>query len=173
MPDPETFEIAVILESEEWLQALPDCAEHTAEVARHALAGACPGIGGEMSILLGDDAALRALNRDWRGIDEPTNVLSFPALEVVAGDLPEPEFPDQPLRLGDIALAWETCHRESAEQGKSLAAHLDHLVIHGVLHLLGHDHVAESDAVVMESLEIRLLAELGIANPYLSHIEDV
>lgn len=102
--------------------------------------------------MLADDAALRALNARWRQQDKPTNVLSFPAGDSVL--------------LGDVVLAFETVRREASEQGKSLADHMSHLVVHGVLHLLGHDHERPRDADVMESLERQVLAGLGIADPY-------
>jgi probable rRNA maturation factor len=101
------------------------------------------------------------LNRRWRGTDAPTNVLAFPAADpTVATPL------GAPLLLGDVVLAFETTHREAAEQEKPLAAHLRHLVVHGVLHLLGYDHVDDADATTMEEREIAILAELGVPNPY-------
>lgn len=111
----------------------------------------------ELSIVLTDDAEQRALNRDWRGVDRPTNVLSFPQIE-----------PFSPVAgiLGDITLARQTLEREAAELGKSLEDHFTHLVIHGFLHILGYDHVEEADALVMEGLETQILASLGIADPY-------
>ena len=112
----------------------------------------------EVSILLCDDAAIRNLNRDWRGFDKPTNVLSFPASTPAA-------LQERPL-LGDIAIAFETVQREAKEEGKSLSDHLSHLVVHGFLHLVGFDHEVEADAVVMESLETQVLGALGIPDPY-------
>lgn len=117
----------------------------------------------EIDICLSSDVAVRDLNRDWRGKDKPTNVLSFPGLEgALAGSLPA----EMPRPLGDIVLALETCQREAAEQGKSLAAHVQHLVVHGVLHLLGYDHEVEAEAREMEALEVLVLAGLGVADPY-------
>ncbi|MCA1952981.1 MAG: rRNA maturation RNase YbeY, partial [Hyphomicrobiales bacterium] len=112
---------------------------------------------GGVSVLLADDAALRGLNHAFRGKDQPTNVLSFPAAPVPGDPAPA---------LGDIALGYETCGREAAAEGKSLDAHLAHLVVHGVLHLLGHDHMTEAEADAMEAAEIRILAGLGYADPY-------
>jgi probable rRNA maturation factor len=113
----------------------------------------------EISVLLTDDAGARELNRAWRGLDKPTNVLSFPAPAVPS--------PDGVRHLGDIALAFETVAREADDEGKSPHDHFAHLVVHGTLHLLGHDHeTGEGEAVAMEALEIEALARLGIANPY-------
>lgn len=164
MSDPS---IIVSVEAESWHRALPETETWIADLARRTLEAACPGIGpAGISILLADDAAIHALNRTWRGKDSPTNVLSFPATETAEGDLPEPEFAGVPLELGDIALAYETCERESGTQGKRFADHVAHLVLHGVLHLLGYDHLDEDEAQRMEALEIRILAGLGIADPY-------
>jgi probable rRNA maturation factor len=111
-----------------------------------------------IGLLLTDDASLRVLNRDFRGKDEATNVLSFPAPD-------QPDMPG-PKPLGDIALAYETVAREAAAEGKSLPDHAAHLVVHGALHLLGYDHVLEAQAEIMENLEVRALAALGVADPY-------
>src|SRR5690606_26773167 len=104
----------------------------------------------ELSILLTTDAAVRKLNRTFRHQDKPTNVLSFPALS--PGDLKSMP-PCVPLALGDIAIAYGVAAREAKAEGKTLAAHLSHLVVHGVLHLLGYDHEGDTDAVTMERLE--------------------
>ncbi|WP_040638312.1 rRNA maturation RNase YbeY [Microvirga lotononidis] len=112
----------------------------------------------EASVMLTDDAQIRELNRTWRGKDKPTNVLSFPA--------PEQPGANGPRHLGDIALAYETLVRESEEESKELSHHFAHLIVHGVLHLLGYDHEVESEAEIMEGLEVKALATLGIADPY-------
>ena len=121
------------------------------------------------SVLFADDAEVQALNREWRGKDKPTNVLSFPMLE--RAELPalrrtgEDDAP--PELLGDIALALETCTREATDKGISLEDHAAHLIIHGLLHLAGHDHeTSPQDAAAMEALEIKALAWMGLADPY-------
>ena len=112
----------------------------------------------ELSLLLADDEAVRALNRAWRGKDRATNVLSFPAN-------PHPGMPG-PQPLGDVALAFGTVAREAESESKTLADHATHLIVHGVLHLLGYDHETEAEAEIMEALEVEALARLGIADPY-------
>ena len=146
------IDVALIVEGEAW-PALGDLDA----LSRKAFAAAAveEPAEGLVSLLLTDDAELQQLNRDFRGKDKPTDVLSFPALPM-----------DRPL-LGDIAVAHETAARDAAVQGKSLADHLVHLLIHGYLHLLGHDHETPGEAAQMEAREIRALASLGIANPYL------
>lgn len=113
----------------------------------------------ELAVVLADDAAVRALNRTWRGQDRPTNVLSFPA--------PAPRRGAGPRHLGDVVLAYDTMLRESGGQDKPLAHHLAHLLVHGTLHLLGHDHeTGDDDARAMEGLETAILRGLGIPDPY-------
>lgn len=116
----------------------------------------------ELSVVLADDALVHRLNREYRGKDKPTNVLSFALTEAEEPELGE----DAPLMLGDVILAWETVVREAAEQGKTPADHMVHLVVHGVLHLLGYDHETDDEAEEMEDLEVQVLATLGIADPY-------
>lgn len=106
----------------------------------------------DVAVVLSDDAQIRALNRDFRGKDAPTNVLSFPS--------------DESDEWGDILFAHETIAREAAEQGKTFHDHFCHLLVHGMLHLLGYDHIQEEEANEMEALEIAILAKLSIANPY-------
>jgi len=116
----------------------------------------------ELTVVLTDDETIRDLNRIWRSRDKPTNVLSFPLL---GPEGPAPA-PDQPILLGDIVLARETIAGEASVQGKALDDHLTHLIVHGLLHLLGFDHDIDSRAEEMEALEISLLGELGLADPY-------
>jgi probable rRNA maturation factor len=119
----------------------------------------------EISLVLADDATLRRYNRDYRGTDKPTNVLAFAAAEAARGP-GAPEEAEGPLLLGDVLLARETLVREAGKQGKRPADHLCHLVVHGVLHLLGHDHQSQDEAQIMERLEVAALGRLGVADPY-------
>lgn len=156
-------EIAISVQCPAWIEALPDAEDRCRVVAAAALgAGDLPETV-ELSLVLADDDTVRALNRDWRGKDKPTNVLTFAALDDEDAPLPE----GAPLLLGDVVLAYQTCAVEAVEQGKSLADHLAHLVVHGILHLLGWDHEeSEAEAEEMEAMEISILAALGISNPY-------
>lgn len=112
----------------------------------------------ELSLLLTDDAAIRVLNRDHRGLDKPTNVLSFPQ--------DDPEADAYGPLLGDIVVAHETVAREAIEEDISFRDHFLHMIVHGFLHLVGYDHMNDDEAEEMESLETAILARLGIANPY-------
>ena len=117
------------------------------------------------SLLFTTDAEIHALNREWRERDKPTNVLSFPMLE--RGELLDLPPDGPPVMLGDIALAHHTCAREAAEKGVTLEDHAAHLIVHGLLHLAGHDHVhSDEEAEAMEAIEIAALANIGIADPY-------
>ncbi len=117
------------------------------------------------SLLFTSDAEIQSLNREWRTRDKPTNVLSFPMLGRADLESLGPDGP--PVMLGDIALAYETCARESADKGVPLEHHAAHLIVHGLLHLAGHDHVdSDAQAEQMEALETAILAKLGIADPY-------
>ena len=141
--------------------------------ARATLVGAgLPGVGFQVSLMGCDDARIAVLNAGFRGKPQPTNVLSWPSEERGAecvGEAPAAPLPgtaEDPESLGDIALAWETCAREADQQGKPMADHVTHLIVHGTLHLLGYDHVEDEDAAVMERLEVRILASLGVCDPY-------
>lgn len=126
------------------------------------LAKTLAGRSAEISVVLSNDSFVRALNRQYRGKDKATNVLSFQQTDI--GDLPPPGA--GPLPLGDIILAYETIANEAKEQGKSFKAHCVHLVVHGTLHIFGYDHETEDDAEIMETLEINILKRMGIKNPY-------
>jgi len=116
----------------------------------------------ELAVMLTDDAGIQTLNKNWRGQDKPTNVLSFPALQPTGGQSSD----DGPRMLGDIAIAWETTRREADDEQKPFDHHLSHLAVHGFLHLVGYDHENDVDAEAMEHLERDILAALGIADPY-------
>lgn len=151
-------DIDVILEDERWADL-----DRLARIAvPAALSGA--GLDGtfEVAIMGCDDGRIAALNADFRGKPMPTNVLSWPAQERT------PETPPDDAELGDIAIAFQTCAREAAEQSKPFEAHVIHLLVHATLHLLGYDHVADAEAERMEALEIQILAGLGFPDPYAS-----
>ena len=116
----------------------------------------------ELAVMLTDDSGIRTLNLNWRGIDKPTNVLSFPALPPTGAGGPD----DAPRMLGDIAIAYETTRREADDEQKPFDHHLSHLAVHGFLHLIGYDHEKDDDAEIMEALEQEILAQLGIPDPY-------
>ena len=154
-----TPRVEFVATSPRWRAALParSLARETIAVAASE-SGVALAPGAELCIHLADDEHVRALNARWRGLDKPTNVLSFPAVaptEIVKARL-----------IGDVVLGFETVAREAAEQSKPLADHYRHLVVHGFLHLIGFDHDNEADAERMEALETRILAQLGVADPY-------
>ena len=149
--------IEIEVEDQAWTAALPDAVA----VAERAAAAALEGVEGDVVVLLTDDAAVRRLNARFRDKDQPTNVLSFPAADMAV--------PGHAPHLGDLVLAHGVCAAEAAAQGKTLADHLTHLTIHGVLHLRGRDHVDEAEAEAMEAEERTLLASLGVADPYRPH----
>ena len=170
-PDSSRIEIAVILRDGAWDDDCPRAAALAERAARAALArAALDGVAEtalpppplELAVVLSDDAEVCALNRDYRDRDAPTNVLSFPH----GGGSLQAAVEGEPFLLGDVILARETVLREAAAAGKPLAAHLSHLVVHGVLHLLGYDHQNDDEAARMEALEVALLADLGIDDPY-------
>jgi probable rRNA maturation factor len=133
-------------------------AQATVREAIAAARAAVSAPAGEVSVVLTDDAAIRALNRQWRGIDKPTNVLSFPAAKRVGAPF-----------LGDIVIAHETLARECAEENKVFLHHLAHLAVHGFLHLIGYDHTTDSEADAMEALESTIMARLHMPDPYRAH----
>ena len=147
--------IEVEIDSEGWTQALPEAAA----VVERAAAAAFGTVEGDVVVLLADDATVQDLNARFRDKDRPTNVLSFPAAESA--------FP----HLGDVVLGYAYCAAEAQAQGKSLSDHLSHLVVHGVLHLLGRDHEDDAEAEEMEAQEREILGELGVADPYAAEHE--
>lgn len=182
-PDRAPVDILVTVEADGWLAALPESETlclRAAGAALEAAAGRLRAGPAELSVVLADDAAVHVLNRTWRGKDAPTNVLSFPFHELNSLEENDESMkikpvesvaagPPVPLLLGDVILAHETVAREADAQSKPLADHVTHLVVHGVLHLLGFDHVEDLDAARMERTETEILARLGIADPYADH----
>lgn len=162
MSDGSTIEIDVAVEAFSW-EAVPGAAD----LVTKAVIAACEGAsteyeldidGAEIAVMLTDDDGIRTLNRDWRGKDKPTNVLSFPTPETArSGGDPH---------LGDIAIAYQTVEREALSEEKSFANHLTHLAVHGTLHLLGYDHETPEEAEEMEAMERTVLATLGVPDPY-------
>jgi probable rRNA maturation factor len=116
----------------------------------------------ELAVMLTDDAGIRTLNKNWRGQDKPTNVLSFPALQPTGPRSRD----DAPRMLGDIAIAYETARREADDEQRPFDHHLSHLAVHGFLHLMGYDHQTDAEAEAMENLEREVLGQLGIPDPY-------
>ena len=158
------IEITIRLRDSAWSTALPEASA----VARRAAAAALEAAEGlpgavELSVVLADDSFVRTLNRTWRGQDRATDVLSFPQHEPASLDAPPAEMP---LMLGDVVLARETVQRDSASAGVGLAERVSHLVVHGVLHLLGHDHDEPEAERRMRALESRTLLGLGLCDPY-------
>jgi len=145
-------EIDIAVASPLW-QAQPLAGQTVRDAIATAAANAARG--GGVSVVLTDDAAMRKLNRDWRGFDKPTNVLSFPAAKSAAAPF-----------LGDIVIAYETLDRECAEAERAFLHHLAHLTVHGFLHLIGYDHANDSDAAAMESLESKIMRTLKMPDPY-------
>ena len=158
-------EIELSIPCKRWCEDLPDAPEIVETACRAAL-GAGESVWGEtapetveVSIVLADDDTVHALNRQYRGIDKPTNVLSFPTEKWEEGG-------GQPVLIGDVVLGFETVKREAKLADKPLGHHVSHLIVHGILHLLGYDHETDSDAAEMEPLETAILARLNIPDPY-------
>ncbi|SFI87177.1 rRNA maturation RNase YbeY [Jannaschia pohangensis] len=165
MPDSDQshpYDVDVIVEDARWsdLERLAQVAVPAALVAS-GLTGSL-----EVAVLGCDDARIATLNADFRGKPQPTNVLSWPSEER------DPDTPPDDTELGDIAIAFDTCAREAAEQGKPFDAHVIHLLVHATLHLLGHDHIDEEEAMRMEALEVRIVTALGFSDPYLSAMDE-
>ena len=158
IPHEDAFTVEVSVHCGDWLAACPD-AEALAATAAHAVLVHAAAAGRLiMAVILTDDAEQQRLNRTYRGIDAPTNVLSF--------SLADPAPAGAPVLLGDVFLAYATVEREAAETQKPVADHLRHLVVHGVLHLLGFDHQSAAEAAVMEAREVEILKTLGVPDPY-------
>jgi probable rRNA maturation factor len=163
--------VDIVIEDDRWTAFGLDAAAMAAASATLSHLGMSPDLYG-LVVLGCDDARIAGLNGEFRDKPRPTNVLSWPSEERgseyagEAPEMPEPGTPEDPAPLGDIAIAWETCAREAAEQGKTVHDHVMHLLVHGVLHLLGYDHIDEDDANLMEETERQILASLGIADPY-------
>jgi probable rRNA maturation factor len=161
--------VDTVIEDPRWEGILPPLAESAARATLDELS--LDPAWFEIVVMGCDDARIAALNTEFRGKPVPTNVLSWPS-EDRAADAPGgmPELPegggDEAEELGDIAISFDTCAREAAAQGKSLEDHVTHLIVHAVLHLLGYDHIDDADAALMEGTEIRVLAKLGVSNPY-------
>ncbi len=145
--------IETVVEDGRWADAVGD-AEALAARSFEAAQAKEARLAGAIALLLADDALLKDLNKRFRGKDKPTNVLSFPSGE------------EAPGFIGDIAIAYETCAIEAAQKNIALADHAAHLIVHGLLHLAGHDHENDSDAEAMEALEIEILDAMGVSNPY-------
>ncbi|HFA59694.1 MAG TPA: rRNA maturation RNase YbeY [Rhodospirillales bacterium] len=154
------------IEDPRWAESVAGVEDFCRRCLATALAMATPRPSGplELAVHLVSDARIRELNARFRGRNAPTDVLSFPAL--TPEELAEPPNGAVPRLLGDILVAFETVRDEAAREGKPLAAHLAHLLVHGLLHLLGHDHATEEEARIMEQAERRILAALGLPDPY-------
>lgn len=157
---PRVIEVDVVEDDGNW-SALSDAQtliERAAAAVAQELGGSVGS--GMVAVALSSDASVEVLNGQFRGKPKPTNVLSFPAGEGVPDGF-----------IGDVILAAETVRREADEQGVPLAHHVQHLVVHGILHLLGYDHISAADAERMEAIEISILSKLGVANPYTGALE--
>ncbi len=163
--------VDIVIEDSRWdALGLPVLAERAASAALNGLGLATKGF--QISLLACDDARIATLNAEFRGKPAPTNVLSWPSEDRAADqagdepDRPQPGTQADPTELGDIAIAWDTCAREAQAQGKPIAAHVTHLIVHATLHLLGYDHIEDEDAALMEGHEVRILASMGLPDPY-------
>jgi len=161
------LEIDVTISCSAWIEAVPKVEAMCRDAARAACEAnvLAPPVAAEASLVLADDAFVRALNWDYRKLDEATNVLAFTNTNTT-GDAEENGALGAPSLLGDVVVAYETAAAEAVAEAKSLADHLCHLVVHGMLHLLGYDHQTTAEADSMERLEVQVLCGLGVANPY-------
>jgi len=158
VPRADMLAIDVLIRSPRWKKLRNAAGIVRKAVRTAAIAASTPRA--ELAIVLTDDSAIKTLNRDWRGQDKPTNVLSFPAARA-----PAPGKRDA-VALGDIVIAYQTTAREARTERKPLADHLAHLAVHGFLHLVGYDHETTRDAKAMETLEVEILDVLGVPDPY-------
>lgn len=165
--------VDVVIEADRWLALNLD------ELAQGAVAAAflhlgLPQVGFTLCLMACDDARIAALNADFRGKAVATNVLSWPSedraadLDGAVPDLPEPGPADDPDHLGDIAISYDTCKAEALAAQKPMADHVTHLIVHGLLHLLGYDHIRAADGDLMEATEAEILARLGLSDPYMA-----
>lgn len=164
--------VDVVIEDDRWLAfGLDDLVQAAAAAAMAELG--LPVAGFTLCLMAADDARIAVLNGDFRGKATATNVLSWPSQDRAADrdgdrpDLPEPGPIDDPDHLGDIALAYDTCAAEALAAQKPLADHISHLIVHGLLHLLGYDHTRPADGDLMEATEAKILARLGLSDPYI------
>jgi len=175
MSRPSGLILGVSVNCDQWKSALPNyqkyCNQCVVQITQHTLEGRflcnIPHI--ELSIVLCDDALIRELNHDYRSKDKSTNVLSFQGLDDQEIDLylrTNQIIPDHPLSLGEIFIAYETMRNEADKSGVKFSDHFQHIAIHGILHVLGYDHMDDEEAQVMEEIETRLLKKLGIDDPY-------
>jgi len=162
MSDRPDLRLAIEIEDTRWTATLPDVAALLEKAIALALADVDDRSRTiEVGVRLVDDGTIQGLNRDWRGRDKPTNVLSFPM-----GDPAPVDDPDFPWLIGDIVMSFDTMKAEAERDGKPLEHHVVHLAVHATLHLIGHDHEDEAEAQAMEAAEVTLLAGLGIPDPY-------
>lgn len=170
MAENNTYEIDVSISEPEWSASFLDVEDIARRVTEITLRNAVlPNFlvakDLEISVVLANDDLVQILNREYRKMDKPTNVLSFAAI-----DAQEPIPTDGPFPLGDIILSYQTIDREAKEQGKFFKDHFTHMIVHGTLHLIGYDHETEDDATIMETLEIRILEKMHVQNPYLDNV---
>ena len=159
--------ITYLFEDSRWQEKLPRLKQKIRKAVKLVLAEEVPAVDCEveLSVVLADDEFVWGLNKQYRGKDKPTNVLSFANFETIA-QIEQTARAGLPVHLGDMVFAYETIAREAIEQGKTLESHLVHMVVHSALHMLGYNHLEDSEAEIMEAKEITFLVSLGIANPY-------
>lgn len=156
-----SIDIQINITSDNWkpfLKSNPSIIKKTVQQAFASIENSLPKTKTiELSLLFCDDSEMQTLNKQYRGNNKPTNVLSFPQADIIGNDI---------ATIGDIILSYDTIRQEAIDQEKALIDHVQHLLVHGILHLLGHDHVKNKDAIKMEKLEVEILKKLGVKNPY-------